>query len=61
MQPSKPCTPLTLDEPLMMPLHPTQERLLQYMLALGHGVIEIKVMGGLPVMVERALEQTKLT
>jgi hypothetical protein len=61
MQPSKRCTTLTRDEPLTMPLHPTQERLLRYIRALGHGSLEIKVVDGYPVMIQRALEQIKLT
>lgn len=61
MSEQKPCTPLTPDDSVAMPLHPTEARLLRYMRALGHGVVEIKVMAGLPVMIERTLEQVKLT
>ena len=52
---------MTTDKPLEWPLHPTEERLIRYMRALGHGVVEIKVVAGYPVMVERCREQYKLT
>jgi Uncharacterized small protein (DUF2292) len=61
MRASKPCSSLTSDEPLTWPLHPTEERLIRYMRALGHGSLEIKVVAGYPVMIERAREQVKLT
>jgi hypothetical protein len=59
MHQSKTCTTLPLDEPLT-PLHPTEERLLRYLRALGHGSVEIKVVHGRPVMLAHPLKQVKL-
>jgi hypothetical protein len=60
MQPSKPCTPLTLNEPLTMPLHPAEEKLLRYMRALGYGSLEIRVSDGYPVLIEKSVQRIKL-
>jgi hypothetical protein len=60
MRAAKSCTPVTPTAPLPMPLHPTQERLLRYLLALGHGSVTIKVVNGRPVMLEHPLKQVKL-
>jgi hypothetical protein len=61
MQPLKPSTTLTRDELLTMPLHPTEVRLLACIRDLGHGSLLIKVVAGVPVMIEHGIKQIKLT
>jgi hypothetical protein len=60
MQPSKPCTPLTLDEPLTMPLHPKEQALLSYLRRLKHGTLyRLLIQDGLPVLVEEVSHTIK--
>lgn len=59
MPESKPCHPLMLDEPLT-PLHPSEERLLRYIRALGHGSMEVKIADGRPVLIEQVVKKIKL-
>jgi hypothetical protein len=56
---SKPCTSLT-DEPLTMPLHPAEERLLRHIRALVFGGMQIQVQNGIPVFIEEIREKIKL-
>ena len=60
MQQSKPCTTLTPDAPLTMPLHPLEERLIRYMRELQYGSLAVKIVAGLPVMIEHPIKQVKL-
>jgi hypothetical protein len=54
------CSILTDETPLVLPLHPAEERLLRLLRALGHGSCEVKVVAGLPVLLEQVTQQIKL-
>jgi hypothetical protein len=60
MQPSKPCTLLTSDAPVVLPLHPAEAKLLQHIRELGHGVLEVRVADGVPVFIELKTRKIKL-
>ena len=57
---AKPCHPLTRQSPIELPLHPTEERLLQVVRTLGHGTLMLKVVAGRPVMIKKPLQDIKL-
>jgi hypothetical protein len=60
MRAAKPCMTLTPDDPLTMPLHPAEERLLRYIRAIGHGSLEIRIADGYPVVIEQGIKRVKL-
>jgi hypothetical protein len=51
---------LTLDEPLT-PLHPAEERFIRYMREFQYGSLTVKIVAGLPVLIEHQVTQVKLT
>jgi hypothetical protein len=57
MQPSKPGTPLTPNEPLTLPLHPAEEKLLRFLRDLRFGTLQrLVVRDGLPSFAEEVIQ-----
>jgi hypothetical protein len=58
--PANPYVPLTTDEPLSFPLHPSEERLLRFLRQLHYGTIQrLVVRDGLPAFAEEVTKTIK--
>jgi hypothetical protein len=60
MHAAKSCKTLIPDEPLSMPLHPAEARLLQHVRALVFGSIHVQIQNGVPVFIDEIREKIKL-
>ncbi len=49
-----------VDDPVMMPVHPAEARLLQHMRMLGFGSIDVQIQNGVPVFITEIREKIKL-
>jgi hypothetical protein len=60
MHPAKPCTTLTPDDSLLMPLHPKERAFIVYLRKLKYGTLhKLVVQDGLPIVAEEVSKTVK--